>query len=163
MRKLLIIALVLFAMVGFATAETINGWITKVDAGKITVVTGKFNKEEKKFDLDPEKTYDLAKDVKVMKVKGGFGFGGKFGKKKKDDEDKKEEKKEEKKAPEPEKSSLEDLTKAVEKASEGKGFVKGTFAKIETNDSGKVTSITYNTGGFGGGKGGKGKGKKKDE
>jgi len=169
MRKLLIIALVLFAMVGFVTAETINGVITKVDGKKkIEVVTFKKN-DEGKFDKSDPKDYDLASDVKVMKVKGGFGFGGKgFGKKKKDDDDakkddKKEEKKdEEKKKAEPETATLDDLTKAVEKASEGKGFFKGVFAKIETNDSGKVTSITYNTG-FGGGKGGKGFGKKKKD
>jgi hypothetical protein len=74
----------------------------------------------KKKGEDPEKmTFKVSKDVQIYKSKG--------------------------KDAEPEKSSIEDLSKAVEKASKGKGKMKGVFATIETEGEGdkeKATKIT---------------------
>jgi hypothetical protein len=56
-------AAVLVLVFGVAAADEINGRIQKIAGDKITVGT-KFDKETKKF--SEEKTFTLAKDVKVL-------------------------------------------------------------------------------------------------
>jgi hypothetical protein len=65
LRKAVCAAAVLVFAFSVAVAEEINGNITKVEDGKITV--GKYDKETKK--VGDEKTYTLAKDVKVLTAK----------------------------------------------------------------------------------------------
>ena len=76
------------------------------------------------------KTYTVSKDTKVLRRKG--------------------------KDAEPMDATLDDLTKAIEKATAG-GKRKGVFGTIET-DGDKATKIT-----FGGGRGGRGKRPPKDK
>jgi hypothetical protein len=60
-----------FVFVGMAMSETYSGFITKVENGKVTFVTGKFNKEEKKFEKGEPMTLPVAADAKIFK---GAGF-----------------------------------------------------------------------------------------
>jgi hypothetical protein len=55
--------------VGVLSGAEMFGVITKIDGNKITFKEGKKG-EDKKFEFGDEKTYTVAKDVKVMK--GGF-------------------------------------------------------------------------------------------
>ena len=61
---------VLALCVGIGLAEEFRGVITKIEDGKVTFKTVKFNKEEKKLEIGDAKTYELAKDVKVFKREG---------------------------------------------------------------------------------------------
>src|SRR5262245_19363166 len=66
LRRVLCAAVIVAFGVGLATAEEFRGSIRKVEKGKITVGM-KFDKETKKF--TEEKTFTVAKNVKVVKAK----------------------------------------------------------------------------------------------
>jgi hypothetical protein len=66
LRKAVCAAAVLAFAFSVAAAEEINGRILKIEDGKITVAS-KYDKETKKF--AEEKSYPLAKDVKVLTAK----------------------------------------------------------------------------------------------
>jgi hypothetical protein len=66
LRKAVCAAAVLVFAFGVAAAEEINGRILKIEDGKITVGS-KYDKETKKF--AEEKSYPVAKDVKVLSAK----------------------------------------------------------------------------------------------
>src|SRR5262249_25917725 len=95
---------------------------TKIDKDEITIKVRK-DKTDKEGE---EKKFKVSKDVKISK-KG----------KTKDDE--------------PTTVSVEDFTKAVEKAADGKA--KGVFATVETEGEGSKEAVTKIT--FGGGRKGK--------
>jgi hypothetical protein len=111
LRKAVCAAAVVALAFGVAVAEEITGRITKIEDGKITVA--EFDKETKK--LAQEKTYPLAKNVKVVNAKFN-----------------KEEKKVESGGP------LEGGLKNERFQKIGEG---GIFAVIVTNDAGQVAEI----------------------
>jgi hypothetical protein len=117
LRKAVCAAAVLVFAFSVATAEEINGRITKIEGGKITVAS-KYDKETKKF--AEEKTYPLATNVKVMTAKFN-----------------KEEKKVE--AGEPLQGGLKN--ERLQNIGE-----RGVRATVITNDAGQVTEILVRQG-----------------
>jgi len=70
LRRIACAVTILAVSVGIGLAEEFRGIITKIDDGKVTFKTVKFNKEEKKLEIGDAKTYEIAKDVKVFKREG---------------------------------------------------------------------------------------------
>lgn len=68
-RKVFCSLVILVLGVSITLAEEIQGIITKVDGGKVTIAKGKFNKETKKFEKESEQTLPVADGVKVVKAK----------------------------------------------------------------------------------------------
>jgi hypothetical protein len=110
-------AVVLVLIGGIALAETLRGTITAVSDKEVTITV------RKKGEKGEEKTFKVAKDVKVFRIKG------------KDKDDK-------------EKSSIDALQKAIENS---KGKVKGVRGSVEVDDK-KVTEINFGGGRKGKGK-----------
>jgi hypothetical protein len=70
LRRIACAVAVLSLSVGIGLAEELRGRITKIEDGKVTFQTVKFNKEDKKLEVGDAKTYEVAKDVKVFKREG---------------------------------------------------------------------------------------------
>jgi hypothetical protein len=69
--RLVCAIMAVFVFVGMAMSETYTGFITKVEGDKVTFVTGKFNKDEGKFEKGEPMTLPVAADAKILK---GAGF-----------------------------------------------------------------------------------------
>jgi hypothetical protein len=108
LRRCLAAAVVLMFIGGFVAAETLRGVITSLKDDEIKITVGK-----KKGEAGEEKTFKVAKDVKITR-KGKDG--------------------------ETKEMTVEKASKAVEKAAESK--LKGLPASIDVED-GKVTKITF--------------------
>jgi hypothetical protein len=110
-------ALALFVIGGIVVAETYQGLITKISKDEVTI---KVRKDKGKDAKSEEKTFKVGKDAKILKNVG--------------------------KDKDPETASVEDVTKAIEKATK----VKGVFGKVETEGEGDketATKITFGGGG----------------
>jgi hypothetical protein len=115
LRKFIAAGFVAAVVVSFVAAEEFAASITKVDNGKVTFAKLKKGEKGKLFERDVEQTLPVADKVKVSR--GRFDF---------------KEKKYE---------VTEELTDGLQNERFKKIGEKGMFARIVTNDDGKITEI----------------------
>jgi hypothetical protein len=115
LRKFIAAGFVAAVVVSLVAAEEFAASITKVDSGKVTFAKLKKGEKGKLFERDVEQTLPVADKVKVSR--GRFDF---------------KEKKYE---------VTEELTDGLQNERFKKIGEKGMFARIVTNDDGKITEI----------------------